>query len=75
MPPSPAAQNNVHAVSPLPSVSFSGDVAVRYLRTTPVRVRGLATGHSYDFPGAHAIQSIDPRDVPGLLNTGQFTRA
>ena len=49
-----------------------GDVAVRYLRAAPVRVRGLVTGRSYEFPGPQAVADVNSRDAPGLINTGQF---
>ena len=61
------------AVSPSPPVSPNpGEVAVRYLRAAPVRVRGLVTGRSYEFPGPQATADVDSRDAPGLINTGQF---
>jgi hypothetical protein len=53
----------------------SGNVAVRYLKTGPVRVRGLITGCSYEFAGPQSVADIDQRDVPGLLNTGLFRPA
>src|SRR5215467_9568003 len=44
----------------------NGFIAMRYVQNAPVRVRGLASGLSYGFSGTHAVQTVDPRDVPGL---------
>ena len=55
-----------------PVAANPGDVVVRYLRAAPVRVRGLVTGRSYEFPGLQAVADVDSRDAPGLINTGQF---
>ena len=57
------------AISPSP-----GDIAVRYLKSAPVRVRGLISGRCYEFTGARCVAEVDPRDFPGLLNTGLFRR-
>jgi hypothetical protein len=48
---------------------------VRYLETSPIRVRGLATGRSYEFSGSRPIQQVDARDASSLLNTRFFRRA
>jgi hypothetical protein len=54
---------------PQPSIS------VRYVESSPIRVRGLVTGVSYEFPGAAPIQQVDARDAASLLNTRFFRRA
>jgi len=61
-------------VRPAPASPPSGEVAMRYLQNVPVRVRGLVSGRSYEFPGPQTVQPIDARDVPGLLNTRLFRR-
>jgi hypothetical protein len=50
-------------------------VSVRYLETSPIRVRGLVSGMSYEFSGAAPIQEVDARDASTLLNTRFFRRA
>jgi hypothetical protein len=57
-----------------PAGPASSEIALRYLRAAPVRVRGLITGRSYEFSGPQSVALIDPRDVPGLQNTGLFRR-
>ncbi|SRR5258708_1365345 len=49
-------------------------VVIRYLATSPIRVKGLITGRVYEFSGAQAVQSIDARDASSLLNTRFFRR-
>lgn len=49
--------------------------SVRYLEKSPIRVRGLVTGMSYEFSGSHPVQQVDSRDAPSLLNTRFFRRA
>ena len=70
-PVSPGAGANFQAPNP----ALGGEVALRYLKAVPVRVRGLATGRSYEFLGPQSVQSVDARDVAGLLNTSRFRRA
>ena len=62
----------VHPASAPPAAPQHAPVNLRYLKTSPVRVRGLITGNSYEFPGPNTVQPIDPRDVPGLVYTGLF---
>jgi hypothetical protein len=50
-------------------------VKVRYLENSPIRVRGLATGMSYEFSGSQPVQTVDARDAPALLNTRFFRGA
>ena len=50
-------------------------VSVRYLEKSPIRVRGLVSGKSYQFSGAAPIQQVDARDASALLNTRFFRRA
>ena len=60
---------------PAPSAPPHSPVNLRYLKTSPVRVRGLITGNLYEFRGPNAVQAIDPRDVPSLVYTGLFRHA
>ena len=50
-------------------------INVRYLETSPIRVRGLVSGMSYEFSGAAPVQQVDARDASSLLNTRFFRRA
>jgi hypothetical protein len=72
---SPRAPNSSgRPTTPAPISPSSGDITLRYLKTAPVRVRGLITGRSYEFTAPQLVANIDPRDVPGLLSTGLFRR-
>ncbi len=58
-----------------PAQALSTPVSVRYLRTSPIRVRGAGSGRSYDFSASRQTQPVDRRDLPGLLRTGFFRQA
>jgi len=58
-----------------PPQALSTPVSLRYLRNSPIRVRGAATGRSYDFSASRQTQPVDRRDLPGLLRTGFFRQA
>jgi hypothetical protein len=65
------ASPHQHSANPTPFSSIS----VRYLERSPVRVRGLVSGMSYEFSGSRPVQSVDSRDASSLLNTRFFRRA
>lgn len=50
-------------------------INVRYLDNSPVRVRGLVSGTSYEFSSSRPVQQVDARDASSLLNTRFFHRA
>lgn len=50
-------------------------ISVRYLEKSPIRVRGVASGMSYEFSGSRPVQQVDARDASSLLNTRFFRRA
>lgn len=50
-------------------------ISIRYLETSPIRVRGLVSGMNYEFSGSHPVQQVDARDASSLLNTRFFRRA
>jgi hypothetical protein len=52
-----------------------GSIGVRYLERSPIRVRGLISGVSYEFSGSQPVLQVDSRDAPALLNTRFFRRA
>jgi hypothetical protein len=45
---------------------------LQYLKSSPIRVRGLVSGRQYDFSSSRPAQSVDRRDLPGMLRTGLF---
>ncbi len=47
---------------------------IRYLGAAPIVVRGAVSGHAYPFAVGRAVQSVDARDVAGLLKKGIFRR-
>ena len=49
-------------------------ISVRYLERSPIRVRGMASGMSYEFSGSRPVQQVDARDATSLLNTRFFRR-
>lgn len=49
-------------------------VSIRYLESTPIRVRGPVTGLQYEFSRARSVQMIDVRDAPALLQSRFFRR-
>jgi hypothetical protein len=57
-----------------PSQALATPVSLHYLRNSPIRVRGAASGRYYDFSSHRPTQPIDRRDLPGLLGTGFFRR-
>jgi hypothetical protein len=58
-----------------PPQALSTPVSVHYLRSSPIRVRGGMSGRHYDFSSSQPVQSVDRRDLPGLLSTGFFRQA
>jgi hypothetical protein len=49
-------------------------ITIRYLQTSPIRVKGPTSGRQYEFSGSHPIQLVDTRDAKALLRTGFFRR-
>jgi hypothetical protein len=49
-------------------------VYLQYKEQSPIQVRGLATGRVYQFSGKQAVQAVDERDAPALLQTRFFRR-
>jgi hypothetical protein len=72
-PPIPVRQVPIHTQSaqPLPANS---SVALRYTETSPILVRGPASGRHYQFSGSNPVQAVDGRDVAALLRTAFFRR-
>lgn len=50
-------------------------INVRYLETSPIRVRGSVSGMIYEFSGPRAVQQVDARDASSLLKTRFFRPA
>lgn len=55
-----------------PALALVTPVTVRYLKNSPVRVRGAVSGRQYDFSSSRPAQQVDRRDLSGLLRTGFF---
>lgn len=55
--------------------SSSSSVAVRYLETSPILVRGPVTGQAYEFSSTRPVQIVDSRDAAALLRTRFFRPA
>lgn len=53
----------------------TSQVSLRYLESSPVRVRGPVTGIHYKFSGTRPIEAVDARDAPALMRTRFFRQA
>jgi hypothetical protein len=62
------------AATPQAAPAAPTTVRVRYTQQAGVRVRGPASGRSYEFSVMAAVQSVDSRDAEGLVGTGFFRR-
>jgi hypothetical protein len=60
------------AAQPFPTHS---SVVLRYTETSPILVRGPASGRQYQFSGSKPVQTVDPRDAAALLRTGFFSQS
>ena len=54
---------------------LSTPATLQYLKSSPIRVRGLVSGRHYEFSNSRPSQSVDRRDLPGLLRTGLFCQS
>ncbi len=63
------------SLPPLTETTPLPTIRVRYLQTSPIRVRGLVSGVSYEFSGSSPVQDVDARDSSSLLHTRFFRRA
>jgi len=59
----------------MPVAAPHAPVAVRYVETSAIRVRGPVTGQYYDFSASRPIQYIDARDASSLLQSRYFRRS
>ena len=73
--PTPASPLNASIPPRAGATPTSQFVGVRYVENSPIRVRGLVSGMSYEFSGTSAVQEVDARDASALLNTRFFRRA
>ena len=69
-----AAPLGAGAVQPAGGAMARAVAPMRYLGAAPVVVRGAITGAAYPFSAARPVQSVDARDVAGLLRRGIFRR-
>jgi len=63
---------SVQPQAPMPISMTHSSISVRYLENSPIRVRGLVSGISYEFSGTAPIQQVDARDASSLLTTRFF---
>jgi hypothetical protein len=61
----------IEAVAPPPTVP-QFPVILRHLGNSSFVIKGEVTGHTYLFAGGDQVLTVDERDVPALLATGQF---
>ena len=64
-------QVSVHVQTAWPLPAYS-KVALRYTETSPILVKGPASGRQYQFSGSSPVQAVDVRDVAALLRTRFF---
>jgi hypothetical protein len=74
-PPVSTPSASVHRQATAPVSAPQSAINVRYLETSPIRVRGLVSNRIYAFSGASPVQQVDARDAASLLNTRFFRRA
>ena len=55
--------------------SFRPRMNIRYLGSSPIRLKGSVSGRYYQFSVACPVQPLDSRDAASLLNTRVFRRA
>jgi hypothetical protein len=55
-----------------PPAALQNPVVVHHLGATSLVIRGAVTGHAYLFAGHDTSLTVDERDVPALLASGQF---
>jgi hypothetical protein len=74
----PPGNGQLRSIQPQISAPVSApqsSINLRYVETSPIRVRGLVSGVSYEFSGTAPVQQVDARDAPSLLTTRFFRRA
>ena len=73
-PPIAPQQSAVHMQAAQASPVYS-PVALRYTETSPIVVKGPASGRQYQFSGSNPVQLVDARDVAAFLRTGFFRQS
>jgi hypothetical protein len=58
-----------------PRTHAAAEVAVQYLESSPISVRGAASGRTYKFSAALPVQQVESRDAGALLSSRFFKRA
>ena len=73
------ATNNLDVSRNQPGNAVAGStqnlVFVRYLQSSPLYVRGAATGRQYLFSLSQPVLAVDARDVEGFLKSRAFRQA
>jgi hypothetical protein len=62
----------VAAPPPAPTRADGGDVRIRYVERSAIRVGGSLTGRVYEFSAAAPTQAVDRRDAAALLASRFF---
>ena len=57
-----------------PNSGSGGTTTLSYNQSAPILVHGPITGRQYLFSSSRPEQTVDRRDVEGLLSTGLFRR-
>ncbi len=63
-----------NAGSRVPPAAEPG-LKLAYMQSSPIEVRGPATGRAYHFSENRREQLVDPRDAIGLLRTQLFRQS
>src|SRR5580765_2854278 len=70
----PAAAATMPTSAGNSQTTTGSSIKIRSVEASPLRVRGLFTGRSYEFTSSQPVQSVDARDAASLLNTRYFRR-
>jgi hypothetical protein len=62
-------------MQPVKASPARASVSLRYIETTPILVRGPATGRNYPFSSSSPVQEVDARDATALLRTRFFRQS
>jgi hypothetical protein len=69
-----AAPAGAPPIAGVARVGSMGLVALRYLHSPRILVRGPKTGSSYEFSAAQPVCAVDASDAEPLVRTGYFHR-
>ena len=67
-------QNPAATTEAIPARQLFPSVNLRYMESSPIRVRGPMTGRQYDFSVAQPTEDVDLRDAAVLTRSALFRR-